>query len=173
MLLCLTHIHQAYRPASLSTHAAFSHLHRCTLGCTGRGNWTTASGCLRRPDYYGDLFFCSGTPLTLFASIAHVSLDFFDSKQLNYLFAHVVALELEIHLTRQISTLAGKNTISDPEVVSLEDIGNDFMALITLMGMKSGANEWTVGLRLLYTHRHTHTILTVHLLDVLSMPRRS
>ena len=119
------------------------------------------------------LVFCSGTPLTLFASIAHVSLDFFDSKQLNYLFAHVVALELEIHLTRQISTLAGKNTISDPEVVSLEDIGNDFMALITLMGMKSGANEWTVGLRLLYTHRHTHTILTVHLLDVLSMPRRS
>ena len=90
------------------------------------------------------LVFCSGTPLKLFASIAHVSLDFFDSKQLNYLFAHVVALELEIHLTRQISTLAGKNTISDPEVVSLEDIGNDFMALITLMGMKSGANEWTV-----------------------------
>ena len=85
----------------------------------------------------------------------------------------MVALELEIHLTRQISTLAGKNTISDPEVVSLEDIGNDFMALITLMGMKSGANEWTVWLRLLYTHRHTHTILTVHLLDVLSMPRRS
>ena len=97
----------------------------------------------------------------------------FDSKQLNYLFAHVVSLELEIHLTRQISTLAGKNTISDPEVVSLEDIGNDFMALITLMGMKSWANEWTVWLRLLYTHRHTHTILTVHLLDVLSIPRRS
>ena len=107
------------------------------------------------------------------STAVHVSLDFFDSKQLNYLFAHVVALELEIHLTRQISTLAGKNTISDPEVVSLEDIGNDFMALITLMGMKSGANEWTVWLRLLYTHRHTHTILTVHLLDVLSMPRRS
>ena len=80
----------------------------------------------------------------------------FDPKQLNYLFAHVVALELELHLTRQISTLAGKNTISDPEVVSLEDIGNDFMALIALMGMKSGANEWTVWLRLLCTHRHTH-----------------
>jgi hypothetical protein len=68
----------------------------------------------------------------------------------------VVALELEIHLTRQISTLAGKNTISDPEVVSLEDIGNDFMALITLMGMKSGANEWTVRMEAssLYTRTH-------------------
>ena len=102
------------------------------------------------------IFFCSGTPLTLFASIAHVSLDFFDSKQLNYLFAHVVALELEIHLTRQISTLAGKNTISDPEVVSLEDIGNDFMALITLMGMKSGANEWTVWSVLSSLRTQTH-----------------
>ena len=68
----------------------------------------------------------------------------------------MVALELEIHLTRQISTLAGKNTISDPEVVSLEDIGNDFMALITLMGMKSGANEWTVRMEgsSLYTRTH-------------------
>ena len=68
----------------------------------------------------------------------------------------MVALELEIHLTRQISTLAGKNTISDPEVVSLEDIGNDFMALITLMGMKSGANEWTVRMEAssLYTRTH-------------------
>jgi hypothetical protein len=156
VLPCLTYKHQAYRPASLSTNAAFSHLHRCTLGCTGRGNWTTASGCLRRPDNYGNLFFCSRSPLTFFASIAHVLLDLFDSKQLNYLFAHVVALELEIHLTRQISTLAGKNTISDPEVVSLEDIGNDFMALITLMGMKSGANEWTVWSVLSSLHTQTH-----------------
>lgn len=64
--------------------------------------------------------------------------------QLNFMFAQLVMVELLFHLVRQMSSFAARYSCSEEQVSAHVSLGDDFLALQTLMGGKVGANDWVV-----------------------------
>jgi|DEB19_MinimDraft_2_1074335.scaffolds.fasta_scaffold199644_1 hypothetical protein len=60
------------------------------------------------------------------------------------MFAQLVMVELLFHLVRQMSSFAARYSCSEEQVSAHVSLGDDFLALQTLMGGKVGANDWVV-----------------------------